>query len=256
MSKRRIAVLFALSIACSSVHAAEPATKAAPDWAVAEIPPNAKDHLALLDKVLGEMWPELADRAVIAAQIEQETCLDSLPPDRQKRCWSTKAELKTEREYYFGIGAFSVLYDANGKETMNVFEEVKKLDPSLAAWTWENRLDPEMQLRAVVALDRQIWNKIKFETADERERTAFMLAAYNGGLGHVVKDRKLCQEKQGCDPKRWFGNVESDSVKSKTPRADGKSFFDINREYVKRILDVRKAKYESAFAKKPAPAAP
>lgn len=252
-STRVVAILLPLlsfsGTVSRAVDAPTPAT--VEDWAPTTIPPNAKDLLPILDEVLAEMWPELQDRAVIAAQIEQETCLDTVRVDRQKKCWSPLTEIKTEREYYFGLGGLTVAYDENGKEKASVFEEVKKLDPSLASWKWEDRFDPKMQLRAVVALDREMWKKIKFDVADDRERTAFMLAAYNGGLGHVVKDRKLCQTRSGCDPTKWFGNVESESVKSKTVlEGFSASFFDINRAYVTRVMDVRAPKYRSALASK------
>lgn len=216
------------------------AAVAAEEWAATKIPPNAKALLPVLDALLSEMWPELKDRAVIAAQIEQETCVDSIPVERQKKCWSANAELKTDREYGFGLGGITVVYDDAGGEQSSGFEEVKKLDPTLAAWKWEDRFDAKMQLRAVVALNRKLWRRITFETLDDREKTAFLLAAYNGGMGALQKDRALCEKTLGCEPRRWFGHVEKNSVKPK---------FETNRAYVTQILDVRKSKYESAFAK-------
>ena len=91
--------------------------------------------------------------------------------------------------------------------------------------------------------------RITFDVFDEREKLGFLLAAYNGGFGALLKDRKLCEETSGCDPKRWFDNVEKHSLKSKKAAGSSKSPFEANRDYVTRILDVRKSKYESAFAK-------
>lgn len=232
-----------LSLSAPPVLAAEPARV---EWAATKIPPNAKALLPVLDALLAELWPELKDRAVIAAQIEQETCVDSVPVERQKKCWSPKAELKTDREYGFGLGGITITYDADGKEALNGFDEVKKLDATLATWAWEDRFDAKMQLRAVVALNRKLWRKMTFETADEREKTAFLLSAYNGGLAALTKDRDLCEKALGCEPKRWFGHVEKNGAKAG---------FEANRDYVTQILDVRKSKYESAFASA-APKAP
>lgn len=221
----------ALSLSAPSVFAAEPARV---EWAATKVPPNAKALLPVLDALLAEMWPELKDRAVLAAQIEQESCVDSLAVERQKTCWSPNAERKTEREYGFGLGGITVTYDAAGAEVLNGFVEVKKLDATLAGWTWEDRFDAKSQLRAVVALNRKLWRKMTFETADEREKTAFLLAAYSGGLGALKKERAVCEKTLGCDVKRWFGHVEKHSRKG---------------DYVTQILDVRKSKYESAFTK-------
>lgn len=43
---------------------------------------------------------------------------------------------------------------------------------------------------------------------DEKERIKFILAAYNAGPGHVLDAMKLAG-KNGADPARWDGNVES-----------------------------------------------
>ncbi len=45
------------------------------------------------------------------------------------------------------------------------------------------------------------------EDLDIRDRTWFSLAAYNGGLAHVIAARKLAVQR-GYDPRRWFGHVE------------------------------------------------
>lgn len=248
MQRSALLVLLLAFFALGAGKEPTPPTRPA-EWAATKIPPNAKDLLPVLDSLLAEMWPELEDRAVIAAQIEQETCVDSIPVERQKKCWSPKAELKTEREYGFGLGGITILYDEAGQERSNGFEDVKKLDAILADWQWEDRFDGKMQLRAVIALNRKLWRRLSFEVADDREKTAFLLAAYNGGLGALLKDRALCEKTLGCEAKRWFGHVEKNSEKPKTP-APGytKSFFEMNRDYVTQILDVRKSKYESAFA--------
>lgn len=43
--------------------------------------------------------------------------------------------------------------------------------------------------------------------ADSLERGNFMLACYNGGLGHILKARTKA-EQHGKNPDVWFGNVE------------------------------------------------
>lgn len=61
-----------------------------------------------------------------------------------------------------------------------------------------------------------------------------------------MKDRTLCIYTKGCDPTKWWDNVERTSNKSKVPvKGYGMSFFDINREYVRRTIRLkpRRAKY-------------
>jgi hypothetical protein len=41
-----------------------------------------------------------------------------------------------------------------------------------------------------------------------RERLAVMLSGYNGGFGHVMKERAVCMEHQDCLGSLYFGNIE------------------------------------------------
>lgn len=66
---------------------------------------------------------------------------------------------------------------------------------------------PEAQIKAGVKfiklLDKQFENKIE----DKRERTKFVLAAYNAGIAHVYDARRLAQ-KYHKDPNVWDNNVD------------------------------------------------
>lgn len=197
------------------------------------IPALAKLYLPVLIAVTSSLWPSLTDRAVLAGQIEQETCISLT----HKKCWNPRAELKTSREYGFGLGQLTVT------PKFNNFEASKTWDKSLAGWQWDDRFNVEMQLRALVAYDRNLYRQIRFG-ATERDKLAFTFSAYNGGLGGLLKDRRMCAAIKGCDPEQWFGHIELHSFRAKTAtKGYGKSFFEINREYVKNILDVRSLKY-------------
>lgn len=52
-------------------------------------------------------------------------------------------------------------------------------------------------------LDKMLMKKVP----DDRERLKFILACYNGGIGHVT-DAMALAEKYGMDPTKWDGNVE------------------------------------------------
>lgn len=201
------------------------------------IPALATVYLPVLAAVMALLWPSMPDRALIAAQIEQETC----PSLTSKKCWNPRTELKTSREYGFGLGQLTVT------EKFNNFEAARGWDKSLAGWKWEDRFNADMQLRALVAYDRNLYSQIRFGATDQ-DRLAFMFSSYNGGLGGLLKDRRMCASVKGCDPERWFGHIEQHSFRAKTSVAGyGKSFFDINREYVRNILFVRSPKYRGAL---------
>lgn len=208
-----------------------------PSWTThAQIPPLAVKYLPLLVQEQRVHWRYHPQPATLAGQVEQETCSSLKSP----RCWSPKAELKTSREYGFGLGQITVT------KSFNTFEEVQVLDPSLRGWAWEDRYDPVRQLRALVLKNLQLYNKVI--GAGGEEKLAFTYAAYNGGMGGVISDRKVCEATLGCVPSRWFGDVEYTSNKKKTAMPGyGKSFFAINREYVKNVLRVRPGKYRDFF---------
>lgn len=201
------------------------------------IPALAQVYLPVLLTVQASLWPSMPDPALLAAQVEQETCITL----KHSKCWNPRAELKTSREYGFGLGQLTVT------PRFNNFEAAKGWDKTLAGWKWEGRYDPEMQLRALVAYDRNLYSQVRFGRS-EIDRLSFMFSAYNGGLGGLLKDRRLCAATPGCNPDRWKGNVELYSFRAKTAvKGYGKSFFEINREYVHNIMVVRSSKYRRAI---------
>lgn len=200
------------------------------------IPERASLYIPVLKNQISQVWPLIPSPVSLAGQIEQETC----PSLSHKKCWNPRAELTTDREYGFGVGQITVT------SRFNNFDEIKKLDAKLKSWKWEDRYNPDRQLRALVVMNRSAFAKLPF-ASDDHERMAFMLSAYNGGLGGVMQDRRLAASK-GADPNKWFGNVELYSFKSKTKaRGYGQSFFEVNRGYVRNILTVRMQKYQPFF---------
>lgn len=209
--------------------------------AIAEtFPVNAIAYVPLLKQELNSIWPTHPLPSTTAAQIEQETCVRLT----SKGCWNPKTELKTSREYGFGFGQITIAYDAKGKERFNNFNEFKKLSSELGSWKWEDRYNPDYQLKALVIVDKNEYNKIKFPTASPLDRLSFSLSSYNGGFGGVLQDVKLCQVTENCDSTKWFNNVALVSFKQKTKiQGYGQSFFDINRGYVDNIMNKRRTKY-------------
>ena len=207
------------------------------------VPPQALEHLPTLRSVQERIWPHAPIPSFLAAQIEQESCITL----KHSRCWNPRVELKTHREYGFGLGQTTIAYNADGSVRFDTWSELRAKHASLAGWTWERRYDPVYQMTAIVEMDRAIWHRLS-DVPEWWHRLAMTLAAYNGGESGVRQDRLLCRNTGGCDPLQWFGHVEHTSAKRRTPyKGDGKSPFEINREYPVNVMSVRRKKYVQFF---------
>jgi hypothetical protein len=197
------------------------------------LPKLAILYVPVLAGQIAALWPGMQAPSTIAAQVEQETCVSLT----STRCWNPKTELKTDREYGFGLGQITIT------SKFDNFKAAKTWDKALKNWMWEDRFDPKMQLAAVVAYDRNLYNGLRFGNTPA-DKLQFMFAAYNGGMGGLTNDRHVCMATKGCDPGRWFGHVELTSLKARTAvKGYGQSFYEINRGYVRSIWFVRRARY-------------
>jgi hypothetical protein len=236
-----LAVVFGLLCLLSCAAASAPAAKKAP-----QLPALAVTNAPLLVSAQRSIWPDAPAPAFLAGQVEQESCISLT----HSKCWSPRAELKTSREYGFGVGQFTIAYRADGSVRFNKWLELRQRYPSLKSWTWDNRFDTELQMVAFVEMMKSIYARFHF-IPEVRDRLGFSLSGYNGGDGAAMQDRVLCRNTEGCDPNRWFDHVEKHSMKSRVPQKGyGKSFFEINREYPHLVLDVRRQKYEPFFTKR------
>ena len=202
--------------------------------AQAGLPSRAEVYIWELKKEKTAYWPNMSDPATLGSQVEQETC----PSLKAKGCWSPQAELKTDRENGIGLGQVTVT------ARFDNFAAARGLDVTLRDWAWADRYDSRRQLRTLILMDRGAYRRLEF-IPTERERLAMMYAAYNGGLGGVLSDRRVCAAVAGCNPDRWFDHVEHQSLKAKVVAPGyGQSFFQINRGYVRNIMLVRRPRYE------------
>jgi soluble lytic murein transglycosylase-like protein len=87
--------------------------------------------------------------------------------------------------------------------------------------------NPGWALRALVLYDR--WLHQRVTAADNCQRWAMTLSAYNGGLGWVYRDKKLASA-MGADPLVWFNSIENYSRRADWARRE-------NRTYVRNILN-------------------
>ncbi len=65
--------------------------------------------------------------------------------------------------------------------------------------------NPTWSLMALVSYDRWLADRIK--ARNTCEQAAMVLSSYNGGLGWLIKDRKLASA-SGADSLVWFGSIE------------------------------------------------
>lgn len=204
----------------------------------ADLPPGAIQHLPTLSKEQQSHWPTMTSPSMLAAQVEHETC----PSLKSSKCWNPRTELKTSREYGFGLGQLTVT------SRFDNFKEARNLDVSLRDWQFEDRYDPARQLRTMVLMDRNGYRRLTSLVPNESERLAMTFSAYNGGMGGVLSDRRLCAQIAGCDASRWFDHVELHSLKQKTRmHGYGQSFYQINRGYVRAVMIDRRSRYASYF---------
>lgn len=190
------------------------------------LPGQAERYLPMLIEEQKRYWPEMPMPIVLAAQVEQESR------------WNPNAKLHTHLELGVGFGQFT-----KTKRFDALLETKAQFPEALAEWSWDNAYDPRLQFRAMVLKNQSLWRRI-VGTATHDDRTAMMLAAYNGGLGGTTRRRLLCRGTAGCDEGRWWGHVEMHDWRSKVvPPGYGKSPSEINTEYPRLVMRVRAPKY-------------
>lgn len=208
------------------------------------VPKGASALLPELVATQFRIWPSAPTPSFLAAQIEQESCISLT----HSRCWNPMAQLKTSREFGYGLGQTTIAYRADGSVRFNKQAELRAQYASLRGWSDDKKFDAHYQITALVEMDHGIYRRI-VEAASPRDQLAFTLSAYNGGESGVRQDRMLCRNTGGCNPAAWFGNVELYSLKSRKPNPGyGASAFKINREYITNVMVVRRPKYDQFFA--------
>jgi hypothetical protein len=205
------------------------------------IPDRAHQHLPTLTAQVKDVWPQFYAPHYFAALIEHESCISL----KHSRCWSPTSQLKSAREEGAGLGQLTRAFHADGRVRFDALEDSKRLDPKgLNELRWENVYQrPDLQMRVLVLMTRQAWNRLVPLIPDQEPRLAMTDAAYNGGLGGVMNERRACGLRQNCNPNLWFANVENVCLKSTKPLYGGRSACDINRHHVHDVLHNRMPKY-------------
>lgn len=183
-------------------------------------------------------WPDLPWPHYVAALLAHESGCPAL-----RSCWSPTAKLKTHREEGAGLPQITRAWRADGSLRFDSLADMRNRHPSLRDMSWQTIYQrPDHQVRVAVLMGRGNWDALRL-VDDHWERIAMTNAAYNGGLGGVQSDRRLCQITPGCDPQRWWGHVERTCTKSKTPLYGKRSACDINRDHSTHVLKKELPKY-------------
>lgn len=209
------------------------------------IPPKASPLLPMLSAQVADVWPDMQLPHYFGALIEHESCISLT----HSRCWSPTSRLKSQREEGAGLGQITRAYKADGSLRFDALEEAKKLDvKGLNELRWDNVYSrPDLQMRVMVVMTRQNFNRLTPLVPNYFDRLSMADAAYNGGLGGLLNERRACSNKAGCDPSRWFGHVELTCLKSQKPLYGNRSACDINRHHVHDVLLNRMPKYRKAM---------
>lgn len=208
------------------------------------VPPNASKYLPLVQGEQTKYFSDTKYPEYIPGLIEQESCISLT----HSKCWSPNSKLKTSRELGIGIGQITKAFNSNGSIRFDALTDQKNLHKEeLKDVSWENiegRVD--LQARTMVLMTRDNYKKL-FQVTNEYERLAMADAAYNGGIGGLLKERRYCGLRGGCDPQKWFSNIETTCLKSKRPIYGKRSACDINREHVSNVFKLRMNKYKKFY---------
>ncbi len=238
--KRLAAILCALSVAAAANAA--PTKRTPPPDVNTYIPEQAVQHLPTLSKQVKEVWPTFYAPNYFGALIEHESCISLT----HSKCWNPTSRLKSDREEGAGLGQLTRAFKSDGSTRFDALEDAKRLDAKgLNDLRWDTVYQrPDLQMRVVILMTRANWNRLDKLVADNDGKLAMTDAAYNGGIGGVLNERRACGLREGCDPNKWFGHVEKVCLKSTKPLYAGRSACDINRHHVHDVLHTRMPKYK------------
>lgn len=205
------------------------------------IPVAAKVYCPELIKEQKQFWADHPQKEVLCALVEHESCVTLT----SKRCWSPTSQLKTAREEGAGFGQLTRAYRADGSTRFDAIAEITDQHPALRELSWENVYSrPDLQLRAIILKNKGDYVYLKRLLDSPYVAVQMADAAWNGGRGGVIKERRACGLTKGCNPQEWFGHVENVCLKSRKPIYAGRSACDINRHHVRDVVLTRAPKYK------------
>ena len=178
-----------------------------------DIPRAAERHRAELIRVSRAVWGLEAPVAVFAAQVHTES-------------WWRNGTVSSA-----GAQGLAQFLPSTAEWLPRAVPELEREAGRPAPF------NPGWSLRALCTYDKWLWDRT--DGANDFERMAFTLSAYNGGQGWVSRDKAKAR-KLGVDDRRWFGAVENVNA------GRSKAAFRENRNYPRLILEERQYAYIKA----------
>jgi hypothetical protein len=208
------------------------------------IPDKAKLYLPTLRKEQLNVWSDHTMPYILGGLVEQESCISLT----HSRCWSPTSRLKTKREEGAGLGQITRAYNTNGSIRFDALKEMRALhNLELKELSWSNVYQrPDLQLKLIVLKLKDNY-KALYNLPLEYSKLAMVDASYNGGMGRIHTDRRLCGLKSNCDPNVWFNNVELTCGASKKFIYGNRNACFINRQHVFMTMKIRSDKYKPWF---------
>jgi len=236
--KRLVPILASLVIVCCAPMPAP----AAGFNLERDIPAQAAQYLPALSAQVREVMPAFHAPEYFGALIEHESGC----PGIKSMCWNPKARLKSAREEGAGLSQITRAYKEDGSLRFDALAETRKLDPrGLNELRWDNVYErPDLQMRVMVIMTRQNWNRITPLAQDVDYRLKLTDLSYNAGIGRVLNDMRSCSLTTGCNPQKWEGHVEATCTASRKPLYGNRSACDISRHHVHDVVDTRMPKYK------------
>jgi hypothetical protein len=199
---------------------------------------QAKPQLPLFKTVVNQYWSEAPYQYYFPGVVEQETCASL------RQCWNPNTQLKTSREYGFGLGQVTIAYGKKGKIRFNNFQEAKEQYAALSDWQWDDRFNPKYQFTFITLEMHHLFSPLAPYFSDDTNRWAATLVSYNAGPGTIMDRIAVCSVTKGCNKALWFNGLDTVASPFEKKLLYGKPLYLRRNEYPDNIIHVRAPKYQ------------
>ena len=196
------------------------------------------------------LWLHVGMLLLVASAFVSVAMAQPIPRDAQRYQLTLKRELQLAWGLQAPMATFAAQVHQESRWRLDARSPVGAVGlaqfmPATANWiggldaglSTRDPTNPTWSLRALVTYDKWLSDRIKAD--NDCERMAFILSAYNGGLGWVYRDQATASGK-GLDKRFWFDSVELVNA-GRTAAA-----WQENRSYPKLILLTYTPRYTAA----------